>query len=115
MATENRVLSDTAFAGADLSQKQYFLATFNANAELVLADGTDNKVVPIVEQAETGGAVTYGVYGGFKVKLGAAVTPGARLKSDANGKAIPALAADAAFGWTPTAGVADEIVMAYIQ
>lgn len=109
MAYEKLLQCETAEAGVDLIGKQYHLGTFDAQGRLVLADGTDNKVVPIVEPAEAGRAASYALKGQAKVVYGGAVTKGAKLKSDANGKAVPAGAGEKSFGTAMVAGAANDI------
>lgn len=80
-------------AGADLSTKQDCLVKLDANGELELATN-GSRGFPLVDDPAEGKYGTIQIYGIARVVAGDAVTMGAELTSDANGKAVEAGAED---------------------
>lgn len=77
-------------AAADFpATAQWTLGKLNASEQVVPAVAGDGGFV-IEETANTGQPVTIALEGTTKVKVGAAVTPGQFLTSDASGQAVPA-------------------------
>lgn len=105
MAVENVGRSKTYKAGADLRTKKNFLVKQSADDTVVLAAAATDIVVGVVgNKANTGELVEVirAASGStFKVVAGGTITRGARLVSDAAGKAI--VATQTAAGSQPTA------------
>ena len=100
-------------AGADLSDKLYYLAKVDTDGDIILASaGTDSVLGAISETAAQDHPVTVQFGGIAKVIAGAAITAGARVTSDGNGKAVSTTTAgDRVCGialWA--AGAANEII-----
>lgn len=83
-------LSHARPAGADLSDKLYYLAKLSSSETFVLAGLGEAAFGAITEGAVSAKPVSV-QYGGIaKVKAGAAIAAGAEVQSDASGKAITA-------------------------
>lgn len=81
----------SAVAGADLSAALYKFGVWNASQQVVVASSAQGQVDGIIGEAVTSGQVTQLIKpdGGItKVMAGAAITAGAKVASDASGRAI---------------------------
>lgn len=102
-------------AGADLSAEQYKLVKVTTNG--VEVAGAGELSVGVLQQGETtGNAVSvWGVGSVSKVIAGAAVAQGARVTSDATGRAVTAASGNYIAGVCLTESAnADELVTVYI-
>ena len=80
---------EAAPAGADLSQKQFFLGKLNEAGELVLA-GAGDVGYSIQEGAPQGAPATYAVSGRAKAVAGGNIKAGEPVSAGANGKLVAA-------------------------
>lgn len=110
MANYVNVLSITEKADADLSAKQYFLVAKSATG-VGLAGANARVLGPLMDKPAAAAFGAVQVSGIAKVKAGAAIAAGDYLKSDANGKAVPA-AAEAAGVLVEIFGIALEAATA---
>lgn len=109
MATEKLICHDIVPATADLRTHQYKLITPAG----VLA-GAGVFALPLQDKPNTGQNATVGVAGVSKVVYGAAVAVGAKLASDANGKAITATAGQTVIGTARVAGANNDVGSMYL-
>ncbi len=105
-------------AGADLSTKQYYLVKLDTSTgDIILADA--NAVcMGVLQNNPTLGefAEVAWIAGGANVIAGGAITIGATVMSDANGKAVVTTAAgDNIIGTATKAAVLDDIVPIVIE
>ena len=101
-----------ASAAADLSEKLHYFAKIDSNGKIaVCGDGEDIAGV-IIETAVADKAATIAFGAINKVICAEAITPGARLASDTNGKAVAAAVGDFEAGTAinTAASVAGEVV-----
>jgi len=77
-------------AGQDLTGKLWCFAKLDSSGNIVLAGNGDAAVGVIHEEATSGNPASIQIGCVAKVKLGATLTPGARVQSDGNGNAIAA-------------------------
>lgn len=97
-------------AGADLSEKLHYLAHVDTDGDIVLAGDGEHVIGAIIEAAAVDLPVTVQFGGIAKVILGATVASGARVASDADGKAITATSAEFEFGTCLEGGDSGDIV-----
>ena len=103
-------------AAADYSAKQYHLVTQTGDQQVTLA-GDGVKVFGVINNKPKSGEtaevvrITAGVT--FKVKLEGTVDRGDRLASNANAKAIEAVAGDESFGYAMEGGVSGDVIECY--
>lgn len=77
-------------AAADLSAKQFFCVKISAANAVNLAAASTDAVIGILQNKPKSGAEAQVATGGLtKAHAGAAITAGAKVMSDANGKVIP--------------------------
>lgn len=100
----------TEVAAADLSAKQYYAVVFGASGVALAGDGL--AVDGILQNTPASGEVCEVTFGGVsKAVAGAAITKGAAVASDANGKLITAVSGDYIVGRAlRAAGAANEII-----
>lgn len=77
-------------AGADLSAKQSFFVKLNNQGAVVLAGAGEAAIGTLRNKPTSGQTATVQVSGVAKVVLGGTVAAGARVASDADGKAVTA-------------------------
>jgi hypothetical protein len=97
MASSKPILTDTYPVAADMSGDQFLFVTLNSSGELELPTVNGGPVLGILAdtpRAGTHGTVT--LLGIEKVKAGAAITPLQPLAATTAGKAVPAVAGNAA-------------------
>jgi hypothetical protein len=80
---------ETAPAGADLSEKQFFLVKLNEEGKLVLA-GAGDPGYALQDNPKQGVHGTYAVFGRTKAVAGGNIKAGALVSADANGKLVEA-------------------------
>lgn len=83
----------TVAAGADLSAKQFYAVKLNSSAAVVLAGAGEDAIGILQNKPASGQMATVRIAGVSKFVAGAAITAGARVASDANGKGKTAVAA----------------------
>lgn len=93
MAVQGHGTDITLFAGADLSASQFLAVKLNSSGQAVLAGAGEDAVGVLQSKAVAGLPVTVRVAGITKFIAGAAIAAGARVASDADGKAKTAVAA----------------------
>lgn len=79
---------DAKMAGADLSEKVHYLAKIDTDGDIILATNQGMVYGIITEGAEENYPVTVQVKGLGKCIAGAAITAGASLMSNGDGKAV---------------------------
>lgn len=96
MSYENNLTAFTFEAGSDLSASQYCFVDVAADGQVDVVSSKGAKAAGVLQDkpSAAGRAGMVGVVGITKVKVGAAVTAGAEVISDADGKAIATDAAD---------------------
>lgn len=102
-------------AGADLSDKQYFVVKTDANGKVVLASAATDAILGVVETpAPQGESVSVAVVNGggtFKVVAGGTIAKDALLTTNSNGQAVSTTTAgNRVFGRALTAAVAGDVV-----
>jgi hypothetical protein len=95
MATVTQGNFITAEAGADLHLKQYYIVVLNATRQAVLAAASTDAISGVLDEVPQGATGSVSIKhisanGTGKVKAGTAISKGALLTSDANGKAVTA-------------------------
>jgi hypothetical protein len=108
MALESNLTCVTLEAGGDLSAGQLLFVDVAADGQVdvVASAGADAIGVLQNDPAAAGRAASVAVLGVSKVVAGAAVTAGARVQSDASGRAIAAATGDVVLGRALTAASA---------
>lgn len=75
--------------------------------------------VPVGVSSDTAAIINtrtdYVAHGPHRLRVGAAVTPGAWLKADANGKGVPAAVGDVAIARAIQGGAIDELIDVLVQ
>jgi len=114
MAVENIVWSHSEPAGADLSGSQFLAVNLDGGGGAVLA-GAGEKILGVLQNKPVSGeAATITILGMTKAITGAAVTAGAPVEVDANGKFIDQSAGiTVGIARTGSSG-ADEIISVYL-
>lgn len=108
MATyEKKLTVGSLVAAADLSAKTHYLVKVTAADTVNLAGAGELAIGSIGNAPAAGEPVEIMVGIIVPVVAGAAVSAGAEVASDANGKAVTAIAGDRAFGIALTAATAD--------
>ena len=101
-------------AGADLSTAQFFAVKISGDLLVALA-GDGEKSIGILQNDPTSGqAATIVAQGICKAKLGASVTAGQSLASDASGKLIPAASGKTVVAQALEAGSNNELKHVYM-
>lgn len=99
----------TLVASGDLSTSQYLFVNVNGSGEVAVAAAGDPAIGVLQNKPSAQGrSATVRVLGVSKVEAGAAITVGARVASNASGKAVTATAATVD---TSDAGVASDAVV----
>ncbi len=93
MAVQGHGTDITLVAGADLSASQFLAVKLNSSGRAVLAGAGEDAVGVLQSKAGAGLPVTVRVAGITKFIAGDAIAAGARVASDADGKAKTAVAA----------------------
>jgi len=111
MSTEERLLTVTEEAGVDLSSSQYLFVKMSSDGQIDPCDtaGEDAYGVLQNDPDAAGKAATVAWGGVSKIVLGATLSPGAKVQTDANGKAAAAVSGDHVLGTLRVGGDADEI------
>ena len=90
----------TFVAGEDLSSAQFKFVTLEADGQIDLADAAGERALGVLLNKPTSGkAATVAMTGKVMVEVGAAVTAGDEIQTDANGDAITAAAGDVVLGY----------------
>lgn len=111
MAFEQNLQSISLVAAADLSAKIGYIVQVDSNGKAALADATALAVGVLQNNPASGQVATVGVHGVSKVVAGGTIAAGARVTSDANGKAIAATTAgDAVIGIALAGAAANDII-----
>lgn len=112
MSVEEKVVSLNLLAGANLSASQYrFVYISAANTVLLVATaGVQSCGILQNEPAAAGRSAEVAISGRVKVYAGATVTAGAKLTSDATGRAVIAQGEDEIMGEAVNAGVVGEVI-----
>jgi len=104
----------TVIAAAALTGKNYHFAAFDNAGKVNVVSSSGGAVDGIIghpaEAADRAATMVVPDGGVAMVILGATVTAGAKVMSDANGKAITATAGNPIYGVALEAGAADEVV-----
>ena len=112
MATEERLVTESRDAGADLSSNQYLFHKLNTSGQVVICNSAGEDAYGILqnEPAAAGRAANIAKSGISKVILGAnSLTPGMKIQTNASGKAIEAASADHVLGTLRLGGDTDEV------
>lgn len=92
MTTEENVQSISGVAAADLSALQYRFVK-GSKAAIAICDAAGENALGVLQNAPVSGEAARVAYGGaVKVEAGAAISAGALVATDANGKAKTAVA-----------------------
>jgi len=111
MATNQADSCITLLAGADLSASQFLIVQPNSSGAAVLSAASDLTQIGVLQNKPASGrAATIQVGGVTKVIAGATVAAGARVTSDAAGKAIAATTGKQVIGVALTGGAANEVI-----
>lgn len=107
-------------AAADLSLKQYHLVKTDANGLIVLASAATDDILGVLMNAPVLGEIAdvalINGNGTGKVKAGDAITKGAYLTADAEGKAVATVTTgNRVFGRASFASAADGDVLEYVK
>jgi hypothetical protein len=99
---------------ADLSEKQFYIVKETSAHKAVLAGAADAAIIGVLNNAPKPGwgadvAIING-NGTFKVVAGANIAYGAKLTSDANGKAVTATSGQRCFGIARGTAALNEVV-----
>lgn len=113
MSTIDNMLTITVQAGQDLSGSLYRFGVIASDGQVdpVASAGGDADGVIMNKPTAAGQATTLAICGVAKVVVGTGgVTAGAKLQSDATGKAITAASADHVIGKALATGAAGDII-----
>lgn len=88
MHTENIIKGITLIAGADLSAKQYHFVKVSAPKTVVASGDGETSIGVLQDKPKDTEACVVGVSGVTRIVAGGAITAGADVQSDANGRAI---------------------------
>jgi hypothetical protein len=110
MSTEQRVLTLTVEASADLSADQYKIVDIDSNGQIALAGAGGG--IGILQDAPSaaGAAGSVGCGGISKVLCGGTVTKGGPVASNASGLAIDALTTNYIIGQALDTGASGDII-----
>lgn len=115
MATDNRLISISVPASADLSASQFRFLQVNSSGQAALAGATGIAVGVLQNKPPAAGRpATMGYTGVSKVIAGGTVAAGARVTSDANSAAITATTGDSVAGLALTGGVSGDLISVLI-
>ena len=90
----------TFIAGEDLSSAQFKFVTLEADGQVDLADAAGERAIGVLLNEPTAGkAATVAMTGKVMAEVGASVTAGDALQTDANGDAITAASGDYVMGY----------------
>lgn len=106
----NESFTWAALAAADLSSSLNLFAKIDAAGKIAVAGNGDKVIGSIAEVATAGNPATVWMGPVVKVKAGAAVAAGARVQSDAAGKAVTLSAGVAAGVALEAAGAANVVI-----
>lgn len=108
MATEISLTTIPVAAGADHSANQYRFVTINSSGQAVLSGNGASADGVLQDKPSAAGRIgAVGILGVSKVVAGAAITRGADVASDANGKAKTAATGNRVLGKALEAAAAD--------
>lgn len=115
MSFEIPVLDISLDASTDLSAKQFFFIETSSSSEAALS-GAGEVVTGVLQNKPdaAGKSASVRVYGVSKVTAGAAITAGAEVSSDANGKAATSTTGDYIVGIALEAAAADGDIIAVL-
>lgn len=104
-------------ASGDLSTKQYCGVTVNSSGQAAIAD-TDDQVIGVLQNKPTaagqGATVAWG--GVSKMTAGGSITAGARVTTDASGKAVAAATAgDSVIGVALASGSSGDVIAVLLK
>lgn len=111
MAFENPVLTISLPASADLSAEQLKFVVNNGSGAAAVAGAAASALGVIQNNPTAAGTASIMVLGVSRVRAGAAIAVGAKLGSDANGKAVTATTGDTILGIALEAAAADEDII----
>jgi hypothetical protein len=116
MTDQNRISSISLPAAADLSSSQFRIVTVDSNGRAALSNATALSFGVLQNKPGSLQAATVAFEGVTKVVAGAAITAGARVRSDANAAAVPAaVAGNAVIGIAlESAGAAGDIIKVFL-
>jgi len=111
MSTDNRSLTISAPAAADLTGKKYYAVKLNAQGEVALASAITDIVIGILqnEPSAQGLEASVCVSGVSKVVLGATVATGALVGVSAAGKAVADASTNFTLGPLMSGGVSGDV------
>ena len=113
MAYESTLSEITLTAGADLSASQYLFVEVSAADTVTVADTAGEAVVGVLTNAPASGeTASVALSGVCKLTAGAAVSAGAKVATDADGKAVAATAGAVIHGIALEAAGADGDIIA---
>ena len=113
MATQNNVSLRTMITAADLSTKQFYCVKVDSAGLIALCAAAGEAVFGVLQdKPESGRAGAVAVGGAVKVIAGGNVAAGAKVKTDANGKAVTATAATV--NTANTGAASDAVVGSYV-
>lgn len=116
MAVDNYDKTQAFAAGEDLSAKQNYFVKISAANTVSLAGAGEDAIGVNTENAASGETTGVMCEGGGKIKVvaGAIVAFGAKITSDANGKAVTAALGDYVYGTSLEAAAADKDLISMI-
>lgn len=115
MSSKLGVQSLSLLAAADLSNNRWRCMTVNSSGQAALANATALTAGILQNKPGAGQPATVCYAGVSKAVAGAAVTAGARVRSDANGKVVPAtVAGNAVIGIALESAGADNDVISVL-
>ena len=105
MATQEQVQSISVEAAADLSAAQFTFCVIDSNGQLAQVSSAGGDADGVLQNAPAaqGRAAALAYAGKVKVVAGATVAAGAKVQSDASGRAIAAASGDHVLGKALTA------------
>lgn len=110
MATYDNMQTRSYVASADLSAKRYYFVKMHSVAEqIALCGNGENAIGVLQDKPISGQAGAVGCSGKMPVQAGDTFAAGAKLASDADGKAVPAATGDHVLGVAATAGAAGSL------
>lgn len=102
-------------AGADLRTKKYHLLKYGADEKTLVLAAAGQAIFAQHNEPNTGEVLEAVYGGGGKVKLAAAVNPGDKITSDANGLGVVAVAGQSYIGYASQVGAIGDVIGFYVD
>jgi hypothetical protein len=110
MAIEQKLKTLSMQAGADLSAKQYTFVKLNSSGKVVTCGDDERGIGVLQDKPASDKGASVATTGITKMTCAAAITNGAAVTSDANGKAVAATTGKHIMGFAMETGANNRII-----